>query len=109
VIENTELGRALSHELCFTGNLLSILWRPRFDKLACLLTQAARFEAGQVYLPQDAPWLGTYLEKLLSSSNRLHDDQVDPTSQALGWLKARTACVKPVQRRDIRRRGLVRR
>lgn len=50
------------------------------------------FEAGNVWLPEEAPWLGDYVEELCSFPGGLHDDQVDGTSQLLiRWLeRART-------------------
>ena len=67
LIEDTELGRALAQDLYRTGHLRAIAQRPERDKLARLLAQAARFEAGQVHLPEigavardlfeRAPWL----------------------------------------------------
>ena len=60
-----------------------ILRRPRFDKQARFLAQSARFEAGQVFVPQDAPWLAGWMSELLAFPNGRHDDQVDSTSQAL--------------------------
>jgi hypothetical protein len=59
--------------------LRAIAQRPEQDKLARLLAQAARFEAGQVHLPESAPWLATYLNELLGFPNSTHDDQVDAT------------------------------
>jgi predicted phage terminase large subunit-like protein len=94
VIEDTELGRALVQDLRGTGELFAILQKARFDKLARLLTQAARFEAGQVQLPREAPWLGSYLGELLAFPTGRHDDQVDATSQALRYLMARTPVVR---------------
>lgn len=94
LIEDTELGRAIAHDLQRTGHLRPSLHRPSFDKEARLLAQSARFESGQVHLPDEAPWLGAYIQELLAFPNGRHDDQVDSTSQALNWLTART----PVQR-----------
>lgn len=65
VIEETELGRALLHDLRRTEAFRPILSRPSHDKEARLLAQSARFEAGQVHLPQDAAWLATYMDELL--------------------------------------------
>jgi predicted phage terminase large subunit-like protein len=86
LIEDTELGRALSQDLRHTGKLMPILKRPRFDKIARLQAQASRFEAGQVHLPRCAPWLAEYLSELLAFPAGRHDDQVDSTSQALKYL-----------------------
>jgi predicted phage terminase large subunit-like protein len=94
LIEDTELGRALSQDLRRTGDLHPMLSTARFDKLARLLAQAARFEAGQVLVPREAPWLATYLSELLAFPTGRHDDQVDATSQALRYLTARTPVVR---------------
>lgn len=61
-----------------------------------LTVQQHRFEAatlmisnGQVFLPNSAPWLETYLKELLAFPNGKHDDQVDSSSQFLyeaTWL-----------------------
>lgn len=99
LIEDTELGRALSHDLRRTGDLYPILQQAKFDKLARLLAQAARFEAGQVYLPSEAPWLNAYCNELLAFPLSRNDDQVDSTSQALKYL---TACTPVVRERPQR-------
>jgi predicted phage terminase large subunit-like protein len=65
LIGETELGRALAQDLYQTGHLHAITLRPERNKLTRLLAQAARFEAGQVHLPKNAPWLATYLTELL--------------------------------------------
>jgi predicted phage terminase large subunit-like protein len=104
LIEETELGRALAQDLYQTGHLRALTLRPERDKLARLLAQAARFEPGQVHLPENAPWLATYLNELLGFPNAPHDDQVDSTSQALNWLTSRRPPNQPIVRRDLRRR-----
>jgi predicted phage terminase large subunit-like protein len=100
LIEDTELGRALSQDLRKTGQLYPLLQTARFDKTARLQAQAARFEAGQVFLPQQAHWLADYLAELLAFPTGRHDDQVDSTSQALKYLTARTP-VPPVRPQKI--------
>ncbi|WP_149538666.1 phage terminase large subunit [Siccirubricoccus phaeus] len=72
-----------------------ILWRPQFDKAARLLTQAPKFQAGQVLLPRKAPWLAEHVAELLGFLDGAHDDQVDSTSQALSWLSRRIATGNP--------------
>lgn len=90
VIEDTDIGRAITQDLRRAGESRAILRRPRFDKEARFLAQSARFESGQVHVPQDAPWLATWLDELLAFPNGRHDDQVDSTSQALDYLAMRT-------------------
>jgi hypothetical protein len=50
-------------------------------------TAAAKIEAGYVYLPKSATWLGEFLTELLSFPNGRHDNQVDSVSQSLCWLQ----------------------
>jgi predicted phage terminase large subunit-like protein len=89
VIEDTDIGRAITQDLRRSGEWRAILQRPRYDKEARFLAQSARFEAGQVHVPHDAPWLATWLDELLAFPNGRHDDQVDSTSQALNCLTSR--------------------
>jgi len=46
-------------------------------------------EAGNVYLPEDAPWVDDYLEELCRFPAAKNDDQVDMTTQALEYLAKR--------------------
>jgi len=89
LIEETDLGRALLHDLRDNHDLRPVLEPPLFDKLARMEAQSARFEAGDVLLPRDAPWLGDYVAELLAFPSGSHDDQVDSTSQALRYLTRR--------------------
>jgi predicted phage terminase large subunit-like protein len=88
LIEDTDIGRALMQDLRRSGEYSVILRRPHYDKQARFLAQSARFEAGQVHVPEDAPWLGAWMEELLAFPNARHDDQVHSTSQALDYLSA---------------------
>ena len=107
LVEDTELGRAMAQDLSRTGDLRTLNLRPEGDKEARLLAQAARFEAGPVPLPQDASWLGPYMDELLAFPNGRHDDQVDATSQALNWMVARSARTGPLVRRNPTRRETI--
>jgi predicted phage terminase large subunit-like protein len=60
---------------------------PEGSKIERMEAQSARFEAGQVYLLEQAPWLAEYLHELLAFSNARYDDQVDSTSQFLNWAE----------------------
>ncbi|MCH7956160.1 MAG: M48 family metalloprotease, partial [Proteobacteria bacterium] len=51
--------------------------------------QSAKIEAGQVWLPERAPWLDEFKTEILQFPNGRHDDQVDSMSQFLGWLDRR--------------------
>ena len=61
LIEDTDIGRAIIQEIRRHGPVRPISWKVRLKKEARLLAQAPMFEAGQVLLPRQAPWLGSYL------------------------------------------------
>ncbi len=48
--------------------------------------QTDKIEAGRVHLPDDAPWLGTFLSEVLAFPGSSNDDQVDSLSQFLKWI-----------------------
>ncbi len=62
--------------------------KPAGDKLVRMEAQCARFEAGQVYLPREAPWLSDLLHEILSFPNSRYDDQIDSISQFLKRAEA---------------------
>lgn len=103
LVEETDIGRALVQEMRRGRPVRPILTRPKFDKEARLLAQAPKFEAGQVLLPREAPWLAEYLGELLAFPNGTHDDQVDSTSQALHWLSSKIIVDQPPRRRTATR------
>ncbi|WP_409644788.1 phage terminase large subunit [Sphingorhabdus sp.] len=45
--------------------------------------QSPKFERGEVYVPNDAPWLKTFEDELISFPHFKHDDQVDSVVQFL--------------------------
>ena len=98
LIEESDIGRAVMQEMRLHSPVRPIAWWPQYDKEARLLAQAPKFEAGQVLLPRDAPWLADYIAELLAFPNGRHDDQVDSTSQALNWLSRRIAIGVPKAR-----------
>ena len=61
--------------------------KPEGSKVDRMAAQSAKIEAGHVRLPKNAPWLGDFLNELLSFPNGRHDDQVDSVSQSLRWLQ----------------------
>lgn len=59
---------------------------PKLSKASRLAASSVYFEAGNVLLPQSAPWVGDYVEEIVSFPNAAHDDVCDATSQALTCL-----------------------
>jgi len=65
-------------------------WKPEADKVTRMSTGSVLIEGGQVLFPKKrTPALDDYMSELLSFPHGLHDDQVDSTSQFLGWLRER--------------------
>jgi phage terminase large subunit-like protein len=60
--------------------------KPRGSKVERLQAQTAVMEAGLVFLPTSAAWKEDYLFELMLLPAGRYDDQVDSTSQALGWF-----------------------
>ncbi|MEX0957641.1 MAG: phage terminase large subunit [Rhizobiaceae bacterium] len=63
--------------------------QPEGEKIVRMEAQAARFEAGQVHLPNDAHWLDDFLHEILAFPSSRHDDQIDSVSQFLNWAQRR--------------------
>lgn len=63
-----------------------IACRPEGDKKTRVSAVSAMIEAGQLLLPQDAPWLSDFRNELLSFPSSRFDDQVDALSQLLIWV-----------------------
>lgn len=110
VVEETELGRAIVSEMRRSSSIRPLLIKTGgVDKISRLEAQAAKFEAGQVLLPQQATtWLGPFLAELLAFPSVAHDDQVDSVSQALRYLSRRME-VTPRATRLVDRRNTQRR
>jgi predicted phage terminase large subunit-like protein len=49
--------------------------------------QSHQIEAGQVFLPESAPWLDAFQAEIMAFPNGRFDDQVDSLSQFLGWAE----------------------
>jgi predicted phage terminase large subunit-like protein len=57
--------------------------KPDRDKIARMAIASAKFEAGNIYLPEEAPWLADLEAELFAFPGSRHDDQCDSISQAL--------------------------
>ena len=88
LIEDSGVGTALIAELKMVAQCLVVAVKPEHDKKTRIAVQAAKFESGQVYFPEEAPWLEDLEEELLSFPHSRNDDQVDSISQALANAEA---------------------
>jgi predicted phage terminase large subunit-like protein len=85
LIEDASTGIALAQELRAAGTFVVKAVPIHRDKLTRLWLQQAKFEAGVVYFPRDAPWLSILEAELLAFPQVKHDDQADSISQALAY------------------------
>lgn len=61
--------------------------KPEGDKKTRLFAQASVFEAGKVWIPEQASWLADFVHELTAFPSAKFDDQVDAMSQGLSYLR----------------------
>ena len=82
LVEDAGAGTSLVAEL--KGKISGIIAvKPTGDKASRMAVASAKFEAGQVFLPERAPWLPDLDAELFAFPGSRHDDQCDLISQAL--------------------------
>jgi predicted phage terminase large subunit-like protein len=84
LIEDVGLGSGLVKELQQAG-LPAVPVTPKSDKRTRMSIQSAKFESGQVFLPNAASWLEELETELFSFPGGRFDDQIDSVSQALAY------------------------
>ena len=82
VIEDASVATGLIQELKKAG-LPIVAVKPERNKKTRMQIQSAKFEAGLVFFPKQAPWLVDFEAELFAFPHAHFDDQVDSTSQAL--------------------------
>lgn len=93
LIEDKASGTQLIQE--FRGQLINgrnypiIPIQPEGDKIMRMSLESPAIEAGQVYLPNSAPWLPDYEAELTQFPKAPTKDQVDSTSQFLMRVRTR--------------------
>ena len=82
LVEESGTAIALLQELSVrVQGLIGV--RPEKDKETRMSIASAIFEAGQVHLPERAPWLAELEAELFAFPGSQYDDQIDSISQAL--------------------------
>lgn len=71
------------------GVPLPIARTPVTDKLSRAEGVSSIIEAGQLFLPAEAHWLGEFKSELLAFPSGRYDDQVDALTQLLEWVRDR--------------------
>ena len=94
LIEDKASGQSLIQEFRNTA-MPVIAIMPDSDKITRLNSVSTMFEAGQVYLPENASWLADFEHELLTFPLSAHDDRVDSVSQALSWMRGKSTNALP--------------
>jgi predicted phage terminase large subunit-like protein len=82
LVEDTGAGTSVVQELrSQVGGIIAVT--PQGDKVARMAVASSKIEAGQVFLPDRAPWLPELEAELFAFPGSHHDDQCDSISQAL--------------------------
>lgn len=88
-IEDKVSGTGLIQTLRRETNIPVMAMSRDRDKVSRVNDILPYVRAGRLYVPEDAPWVKEYIAELVSFSpamTHLHDDQVDPTCDALNEL-----------------------
>ena len=81
-IEDKVSGTGLIQTLKREGIPVIPIQRDR-DKITRAYDAAPMIESGNVYLPENAPWLSEFLAEASGFPNAAHDDQLDPMMDAI--------------------------
>ena len=81
-VEDKSSGTGLIQQLSQAQVPVEGIPRDR-DKVVRAYDAAPQIEAGNVVIPDSAPWLSEYMAEFSGFPNKEHDDQVDPTMDAI--------------------------
>jgi len=89
IIEDTSSGMGLIQILNRETSLNVIGRHPKDNKEIRMLRHEGRFEARNVLLPKEAPWLADLASEILAFPMGRFDDQVDALLLFLDWFQQR--------------------
>ena len=87
LVEDRASGQSLIQELKSSSVLPVIPVKVDSDKVARAQAVTPLLEAGKLFLPDGASWVGDFIDELAAFPNGGHDDCVDSTTQALNFLR----------------------
>ena len=85
IVENAGSGTSLWQELRTSGPFLPVMIKPKGSKEERFSGCMAEVEAGNLLIPDDAPWLDAFRSELKAFPDGRHDDQADSFSQFVGY------------------------
>jgi predicted phage terminase large subunit-like protein len=84
LIEDKGSGQQLIQDLQRETNYAIIAMEPGgIDKVTRMANESPVIEAGQMWVPEEAPWLFDFEQEISNFPNAPNDDQVDMVSQYL--------------------------
>ena len=90
LIEDAGSGSSLLQDIRDPDIPRPIPVKPHNDKVMRMWAETPQIEAGQVFIPEAAPWLSDFQAEIMQFPFGRHDDQVDSLSQALWWQRERS-------------------
>jgi len=90
LIEDKASGQSLIQDFALDGSRSVLPVRPNKDKITRMSAASPMIEAGNVYIPERAPWLVDFESEMVSFPNASHDDIVDSVSQYINWARLKT-------------------
>jgi predicted phage terminase large subunit-like protein len=88
LIENKASGTSIIQHIRSETKLPVIDINPEGDKVTRMSVESPFIEAGNVALPENAPWLSDYEQEIRNFPNSANKDQVDMTSQTIKWVRS---------------------
>ena len=85
LIEDKASGQSLIQDLQRNTRLPIKPIKVDSDKITRAHACSALVESGRVLLPENAPWVGDYVDSMAAFPSGPHDDDVDSSTQFLNW------------------------
>jgi predicted phage terminase large subunit-like protein len=85
LVEDKASGQSLIQELERDTDLPVVKVKVDVDKVTRANAAAPTWEAGRIWLPEDAPWVADFLAELYAFPRGKHDDQVDVLTQLVKY------------------------
>lgn len=86
LVEDKASGQSLTQSLKAETKMPILAVQVDRDKVARAHAISPTVEAGNVWLPEDAPWLADFLDEFDRFPKVVHDDQVDAFTQVLSYM-----------------------